>query len=231
MEQLAAITAISGNGYYDDGFWQLARLKKEHSSFMRGKVNLAGFYEDKQTLVDVDLISIYSNVNHSYNFRLKVSLLDKERNKVNEFEVDVPKHSEYEWLTIVNVEMVDKQLKVLTQNASRTRVSTQYGNIMETHIYSIDFAKEQIINDVIMGMDKKVDEDSIQQFSLLNDVQHFKNNERVIYQHKTSNLQKQDVKSNVSEGTYTVSSVDYSFGSYNLRTGKEEVIPFPLTNS
>ena len=41
----------------ENGLGQLAQLKKEHRSFMRGKQNIYGFYEDKQVLADVEIIS------------------------------------------------------------------------------------------------------------------------------------------------------------------------------
>ena len=114
LEQLFGSYSLAENG-----LGQLAQLKKEHRSFMRGKQNLGGFYEDKQVLADVEIISIYNDVKRNYNFRLNVSILDKEDNQVNEFEVSIPHDSEYQWLTIQDVQIVGKQLKVLTQNAKQ----------------------------------------------------------------------------------------------------------------
>ncbi|MFC5651669.1 hypothetical protein ACFPYJ_21640 [Paenibacillus solisilvae] len=209
---------------------QLNRLQQEHGSFMRGKENLIGFYEDKQVLVYVDLESTYNQLNRNNKFDFQVSVLDKSSSKVSDFEISVPNDTNYLWMNIQNVQMVDKQLKLLTRNAKRTAVQPKSGNLSETHIYSIDPAAKKILQDDMAGEDQYVDETTFEEFFLLHDVQALTSSERVIYQHKTTHLQKLNGKSNV-DSSYSVSSVDYSFSSYNLRTGKEEMIPFPINSS
>ena len=166
----------------ENGLGQLAQLKKEHRSFMRGKQNLGGFYEDKQVLADVELISIYNDVKRNYNFRLKVSMLDKEDNQVNEFEVSIPQDSEYQWMTILDVQIVGKQLKVLTQNVKQNAESSWIGDRTESHIYSIDVAGEKIVDDLISGMDKQINANEELRFSLVNNTNLLKPSERAIYQ-------------------------------------------------
>ena len=205
----------------ENGLGQLAQLKKEHRSFMRGKHNIYGFYEDKQMLADVELISIYNNVKR--NFRLKVSMLDKEDNRVHESQVTIPKESEYQWLTIQDVQIVGKQLKVLTQNAIQNAESSRIGDRTESHIYSIDVAGEKIVDDLISGKDKQINANEELRFSLVNNTNPLKPSERAIYQLTTTKIKK------TSNNSYESTALDYSFRVYNLKTGKEECFPFPLT--
>lgn len=139
---------------------------------------------DNQVLVE--LISIYNDVKR--NFHLNVFILNKEDNQVNEFEVSIPHYTEYQWLMIQDVQIVGKQLKVLTQNAKIKARSSRIGDRTESHIYSIDVAGEKIVDDLIYGMDKQIKANEELRFSLVNNTNPLKPSERAIYQLTTTKI-------------------------------------------
>lgn len=211
--------------YYDyNTKAQLNRLKKEHGSFMRGKENLTGFYEDKQLLADVELISIYDQRNRNNHYRFHVSLLDKASNKVNEFEISVPLETDYQWMNIQDVQRVGNQLMVLTNNANRKAEPSKIGDSSESHMYSVDFTNKKIVKDYLAGKNKKVNGTSEQKFSFVPDVLPLKSKEIVVFETKIISFKM------LSDTSVEMISADNSFSSFNLRTGKEELIPFPINN-
>ncbi|BBH21207.1 hypothetical protein Back11_25520 [Paenibacillus baekrokdamisoli] len=202
---------------------QIDKLVSDHRNFMRGKENIAGFYEDKQVLVYSDIRSTYHEILQNYSFGLKVWILDKENNQTKSFELDVPKSSDYLWVNVQDVQLVDNQLKIITQNNKRNKNDSNNRLSLELHICSIDLAEEKLVDDRIAGTDNKLGGSQELQFALVNDTNLIKPNERMVFQLRTNKIKV------TSENSYESTTVDNSFVSYDLRTGKEEVIPFPLT--
>lgn len=132
---------------------RIKQLQKDYRHFMRGKYsNINAYFENEDFLT-------YANVSHknpytmSSKFEFDIAVLDKQTNKVNSFEHLVPNSSDFWYLDPLKIQVIDGQLKIMTQNDMR-----EY-NGQEIHLYTFDLEKKALLNDeVILSTENKTDE-------------------------------------------------------------------------
>lgn len=117
-------------------------LQEEYRTFMRGKTSWVDLYfENSQFLAYVDVNYKMGSLRSS-DFKFDISLLNKEDDNINSFKLEVPKERELEHIIVEDVQMVEDELYIITQNMMRNN-DDSYD---EKHIYRIDIANQKISN-------------------------------------------------------------------------------------
>ncbi|MEH7010953.1 hypothetical protein V7087_09035 [Neobacillus niacini] len=118
----------------------IKEFQEEYRTFMRGKDLLVdSFFENNQFLA-------YADVNYkmgslrSRDFKFDISVLNKEDGNINSFTVEVPDGAELEYVFVEDVQMVEDELNLITQNTMRNNDDF----FDEKHIYTIDMANQKI---------------------------------------------------------------------------------------
>ncbi|MDF1510122.1 hypothetical protein PZE06_18465 [Robertmurraya sp. DFI.2.37] len=129
LEQLLHITANP----------VLTRLIDEHRNFMRGKELITNnFYEDENLLAYATINSKnpFSSV-RSFSFEMEV--LNKKSNETVKIEYDIPEKERVSWIEVVNVEVINEQVKVMTQNSLLDGGS-------KISVYTFDLKEKNFVN-------------------------------------------------------------------------------------
>jgi hypothetical protein len=120
----------------------IKELQEEYRTFMRGKNHLVDlFFENNQFLAYAD-VDYNMGLSRSNDFKFDISVLNKEDGHINSFTVDVPDGGGLEYVFVEDVQMVEDELKLITQNTLRNS-DDAYD---EKHIYTIDIANQKIDN-------------------------------------------------------------------------------------
>jgi hypothetical protein len=118
----------------------IKELQEEYRTFMRGKTSqINSFFEDNQILAYAD-VDYHIGSLRSRDFKFDISVLRKDDGNIESFTVEVPDGGELENVYVADVQMVEDELNLITQNTKR---NTFYD---EKHIYTIDMANQKIIN-------------------------------------------------------------------------------------
>lgn len=114
----------------------LQQLVKEHKNFMRGKELLGNnFYEDEELLVYASIKNedAYDLKN---DFTFEIEVLNKRLNKTVSTQLDVPIKENYGWVDVVDVQVFDNELKIVTRG-----FETQGGNDLSVYSFELDGLK------------------------------------------------------------------------------------------
>ncbi|WP_137744457.1 hypothetical protein [Robertmurraya siralis] len=117
----------------------LKRLIDEHRNFMRGKDLVTNnFYEDENLLAYATIKSKnpFSSV-RSFSFEMEV--LNKKSNKTIKVEYDIPEKERVNWIEIANVEVINEQIKVMSQTSLLDGGS-------ELSVYTFDLKAKNFVN-------------------------------------------------------------------------------------
>ncbi len=118
----------------------IEELQEEYRSFMRAKKpDVKLFFENSQFLAYADVKYKVNSIKSS-DFTFDISVLDKKDDKVNSFMIKVPKSEEMDHVFVEDVQLVNNELNLITQNMLRS--NNHYYN--EKHIYTVDIAKQEI---------------------------------------------------------------------------------------
>jgi hypothetical protein len=191
----------------------IKELQEEYRTFMRGKTSqVSSFFENNHILayadVDYNLGSLRSS-----NFIFDISMLNKVDGQINSFTVKVPDGGELENVFVADVQMVEDELNLITQNTMR---NTFYD---EKHIYTIDMDNQKIINhEAIIQVPEVQDDKRI-------DVQLIRTSPKKAKEHliivKTERKVVEDAESKREE------VINQEIISYNLATKEKEKINVP----
>jgi len=138
-------------GVYDSP--RIKQLQKEYRHFMRGKYYGVNAYFENEDYVAYADVSYKNPYAISSELKFSIAVLDKQTNKINSFHHLVPNSGDFWYLNVLNVQVIDSQLKVITQNDMKE------SNRKETHLYTFDFVKNALLNDeTILSAENKTDE-------------------------------------------------------------------------
>ncbi len=121
----------------------IQKLVESHKGFMRGKdFSPAYFFEDNERVAYVNLIpsSIY---NDTPDFTFDIEVLDKKTNKTISFGGKVPKTSNYRWLNVEDVQLIEDELKVVTSGSR-----TEGGD--DLSLYTFNLREKKLVNEDII---------------------------------------------------------------------------------
>ena len=190
----------------------IQKLQEKYRNFMRGKGrNVDSFFENNKLLA-------YAEVKYKIgsfttrDFKFAISIVDKDNGNTSSFSIKVPDSSVVGNIFVEDVQVVDKELKVITHNS--TRENGKYFN--EKHIYSFDISTGKIIsNETILSIPEQQGNEYIH--AELVQTSHKQANENLLFI-KTQEKMMQDGESDRLEETTR------ELISYNLRTNEKETI-------
>lgn len=195
----------------------IEQLQEEYRNFMRGKSgDISAFYEDKQFLV---------NANGNYkagglaieDFKIEISILDKKSNETNSFTIKVPNGSSILIMDVVDVQLIDNKVKLISQNYIRK--SEGYHN--EYHMYTIDVREKEIINHQTIFSVPERQSDSHFRVNLIRETNPKQAHDFVVFSKTISKEIKRE------PNVYTTVDVGQELISYNLKTKETENIKIP----
>ncbi|CAM3206315.1 hypothetical protein FITA111629_09865 [Filibacter tadaridae] len=191
----------------------IQELQKEYRNFMRGKgQDLDSFFENNKLLAYADVK--YNPFTNS-DFKFAISIVDKDDGNTSSYSIKVPDSSVIDHIYVEDVQVVDNELKVITQN--NTSKNEKYS--IERHIYSFDISTGKLnSNETILSIPEQQGNDSI--YAYLIQTSHKQANENLIYV-KTHDKMIQEEESDRLEER------NRELISYNLKTKEKETIDLP----
>ncbi|MEN2465869.1 hypothetical protein [Ornithinibacillus sp. JPR2-1] len=145
------------------------KLKEKYRNFMRGKwIYTGNFFENDEFVAYVTVKSTSSRLHYedAENY-FYVDVLNKETNKSNSFEIKIPGQGLYYDIVVSDVQLVNGELKVLTE-------SNHYGNagryVRELMVYTIDISSHKIsADDPLLVSESVEDANNWEDIMFLND--------------------------------------------------------------
>lgn len=135
------------------GSHHIRQLQKDYRHFMRGKyADVNSYFENEDFLAYAD-ISYKNPYSVSSEFQFSIAVLDKRTNTTISFEHLVPNSGDFWYLHSLKVQVIDDQLKLITQHDMRE------DNRKEIHLYTFDLTEKTLLNDeVILSTENEIDE-------------------------------------------------------------------------
>lgn len=115
-------------------------LQQKYWNFMRGKNNSFGFYEDEALLVYADTNPDYSSFKEDFQF--EISILNKNDNKSHTFKADVPNDEHIVFSDVVEVQRVNDQLYVFTNN----ELNSENEETTEMRVYEFNIDTKKMVD-------------------------------------------------------------------------------------
>lgn len=116
-------------------------LVERHKKFMRGKdLTPNHFFEDENVVAyaSIKADNIFEQPMKGLAFTIEV--MDKKTKEVTSMELDVPGRKSYAWMNIEHVQVINGELKVITQGY-------RMDNSDELGVYTIDMKERKLVND------------------------------------------------------------------------------------
>ncbi|OJH19510.1 hypothetical protein BLX88_10075 [Bacillus obstructivus] len=207
------------NPLLEDNFQQyhkIDQLRKKYRNFMRGKLNEASFYEDKNFLIYSNIFNEnYSNIED--DIKIKTSVLKKKENKKSSFTISIPNEKQYGSFYVQDVQLVkNNQLKLIANNTQNVYSNTPNNEI---HVYTIDLEKQKLLSDDVLTSDPVGD--------TYNQYNSYSYSDRTIPNKYFLFTNDQLKMVDKNDGSYEEKLVKSQFIAYNLEKNKKEVIDLP----
>ncbi|MBT2698832.1 hypothetical protein J7E79_15645 [Bacillus sp. ISL-40] len=117
----------------------LKKLIDQYRTFMRGKeFTPNNFYEDENLVVYASI-----KAKDSRHSSFDINLLNKKSEETTSIQLAVPKRENYGWMEVVDVQVIDGNLKVITRG-----FRTEGGN--DLNVYTINIDEQKLVNDEII---------------------------------------------------------------------------------
>ncbi|MGG4196495.1 hypothetical protein ABEW50_23985 [Paenibacillus jamilae] len=124
---------------------QLDKWVDQHRQFMRGKNNLAGFYENQDILAYVNWTVDKQQSNDpsaKKNAELSISVLNKQKDNTQEIRSDINVDHDVSDIFVENVQLVDQQLVAIVSLNHSAK-----GYVSEPQIIRVNLATKEITNE------------------------------------------------------------------------------------
>ncbi|MGB5945499.1 hypothetical protein [Paenisporosarcina sp.] len=192
----------------------IQELQDEYRNFMRGKENLDSFFENNKLLAYAD-VKYKIGSSTSRDFKFAISILNKDDGNTTSYDIKVPDSSVVDYIVVNDVQVVEKELKIITHNYT----SENEKNFNEKHIYTLDISTGAISNnETILSIPDQQGNTHI--YADLIKTNHKQANEDLIFI-KTQEKMIQDEESDMNAET------SRELISYNLETNDQKTIEFP----
>lgn len=117
----------------------LKNLIEQHRGFMRGKeVNPNYFYED-ENLVAFACVKMEGSRHSAFD----IALLNKKSEKTTQIQLAVPKSQTYYWIDVVEVQVIDGNLKVMARGFRSEGKS-------DLNVYTLNIEEQKIMKDEVI---------------------------------------------------------------------------------
>lgn len=124
---------------------QLDKWVDQHRQFMRGKNNLAGFYENQNILAYVNCTVDKQQSNDpsaKKNAKLSISVLNKQKDNTQEIRSDINVDHDVSDIFVENVQLVDQQLVAMVSLNHSAK-----GYVSEPQIIRVNLTTKEITNE------------------------------------------------------------------------------------
>lgn len=119
----------------------LEELVATYKNFMRGKdLSPYYFFEDENLLAYASIKADNFYEQPMKNLTFDIEVIDKKSKEITSIELDVPERKIYNWMHVENVQVINGELKVITQGY-------RMDNTDELRIYTIDMKEQKLVND------------------------------------------------------------------------------------
>lgn len=218
--QDASETSFFGQikGFYN---LQLIELQQKYRTFMRTKSNnVASYFEDKQYLVYAD-VEYKTTSLRPEDFKFEFSVFDKGSGESNSFTIEVPENAMIDNMYIEDVQLIDGNIKLLTQN----HVQMDEGKrSSEAHLYTINQSNKKITNHTTIYSKQEIQEDPQVNVSMVE-------GSNLMAPHNQVLFVKTEYQENANRGDpgmrQTGNENLVGLISFNLKTNKKEAIQLP----
>lgn len=135
---------------------EIKRLQDEYRHFMRGKPGIASrFYEDDSHLIHVDVTQkVGFNSYEPRDFKFEIVALDKSSKDKTTFKLQVPDEHLYHFVDVVDIQLVDDKLLIVTRNGTRVTENIEYQDFTTNmHLYTFSITEETILKEETIEID------------------------------------------------------------------------------
>ncbi|WP_010098263.1 hypothetical protein [Ornithinibacillus scapharcae] len=199
---------------------EVSTLQKDYKRFMRGKWNIPGYYfqNDEYLAYAVAKTDEWNGVNNP-EYYFEVEVLTKETNETNSFTIDIPDRENFYNVQVVDVQVFNGEVKVVTQIGYYT---TNQRYEYEIKVYAIDMKNGKITSDETIGRDEKGQENSDEGsgYSLLNDFGNISEQKHLIVQKEDQREVKVTTEDNME--SVETQTVDRTFFVYDLESNERQ---------
>ncbi|MFB4167980.1 hypothetical protein [Virgibacillus sp. JSM 102003] len=203
---------------------KMNELQNEYRNFMRGKSgNLSSFYEAKGTLVYVDIINQTLTESPSET-EFDIEVLDKDSNETVTFNVPVPNRAMYRNVHVADVQMIDGELKVITQNYLK-QTDNVFGN-QEMHVYSFDISNKSINGEEKIATVEQNNKNVRTHIGLFQESDVLNAHKNIVFSINKENIEPNADRNMAGEVT-SADKGNPQYLAYNLETGEKKTLDFP----
>ncbi|WP_163971484.1 hypothetical protein [Oceanobacillus halotolerans] len=186
-------------------------LQENYRNFMRGKAIYGSFYEDEEYLVYAN-VNIDTSALEARSSSIEVSMLDKGTDETTSFVYDIPHSSEVNHVALQDVQLVNDNVTLITQNHSRSQ-----GNLA-IHVYEFDAQSHELIREESIISDQAQEQNQFTDMFMLNETDPMSSKDYAVFR----NVVREEIRNN--DGTYSHEEISNELIAYNLESGKIEDI-------
>jgi hypothetical protein len=205
-----------------DGFHsnELQELQDKHHSFMRGKNDSYGFYENRNHLVYATIhykAAEVGGVIGNGNYSFEIASFNKENKNQSLFSISVPKQYRFSSVYVNDVQMINNQLIVITTNNVTNHDQTDI-NDSEIHTYHFEIAQKKLISDETILKNPNLNDHMGSNYNMIQENEMSKPSQYIFFNHVLTKYSTQE------EGSISSNDVKIELLAYNYKTKKEETI-------
>ncbi|PGL71574.1 hypothetical protein [Bacillus sp. AFS055030] len=210
--------------YYD--LKKLNELKKNERNFMRGKFSSSQFYIDKDYAwhAEVKGGKMGGTYEHQNNhFKMYIDGLDLQNKDRYKFKIDIPGEENYSYINVEDVQLVGKELVVITyQNKTINNITNSDANNEQTELvmYRINVNQKKIVERKVINKSS-----NDQKTHTRIDIQNFISESDQTIPSKFNVYRKAKLKDTVQTNGETITEeISNEIIVFNLETDKEETL-------
>ena len=153
-------------------------LVKQHRNFMRSKDLVPTYFYEDENLLAYAIIKAENNVHPMMDLTFDIELINKKSEEMTSIQLDVPKSGNYGWMQVEDVQVIDGELKVITQGF---RLNS--GNVLQ--VFTFDMNEQKLVDTDTITSTPMV-ENGWSDLRIINDVHSIQRNKYLLIKIETS---------------------------------------------
>ncbi|RDW21210.1 hypothetical protein [Oceanobacillus chungangensis] len=199
---------------------KIKQLQGDHRSFMRGKRDISGLYENEGLLAYAE-VNFELHRGEASDFSFDIETLDKESGKKTAFTIDVPEKKIFNYVYIEDVRVVDDVMKVTTSNS----VKDDKYRTGQIHIYHFNLTDQKLVKDEIIEAEQEGMDGQLDLVRLLNDYEELGGEKYLAFE--LEYVEDIDLADENLHHDYYPEYKGSELVVYNLETNEQEEIELP----
>lgn len=195
----------------------LNKLQKEEKNYMRGKISSSNFYKDND-FVWYAGIKGENQLSHKNNngFKLTIDGLDLKTDERYTFSLALPSVEKYAYIGIQDVQLVGKELKIITSQNHPIQFGKTFTDNSEYHLYSINLSQSKIVDHKVISFKLNQNANTTTELLPANEIDPTLPKEYYLFK------EVQNEQSVLSTGEQVNKEIGSTWHVINLNTGNEE---------